>query len=303
MKTDLPNFLIVGAAKSGTSSMHNYLNQHPEIFMPTFTEDGLKVKEPRFLIKEKVKKRLKKGVWNLGDYKSLFKKAIHEKAIGESTVLYLYYYKEAIKNIIKYLGKDVKIIIMLRNPIERAYSAYLFASRTHQENQSFKQALETSKERYDNNETLSPMILYKELGLYYEMVKSYIKNFKNVHIVLYDDFIMQTDTEVSRVFHFLNVNIDRPINTSRVINSGGMQWRSRLAKDFVMKDWRGKKMLRLLLPEFVRINLKEFLKNSFTRKADCLNESIRKELKAYYQEDIQLLEKLINKDLKKWLRI
>ena len=303
MKTDLPNFLIVGAAKSGTSSMHNYLNQHPEIFMPTFTEDGLKVKEPRFLIKEKVKKRLKKGVWNLGDYKSLFKKAIHEKAIGESSVLYLYYYKEAIKNIIKYLGKDVKIIIMLRNPIERAYSAYLFASRTHQENQSFKQALETSKERYDNNETLSPMILYKELGLYYEMVKSYIKNFKNVHIVLYDDFIMQTDTEVSRVFHFLNVNIDRPINTSRVINSGGMQWRSRLAKDFVMKDWRVKKMLRLLLPEFVRINLKEFLKNSFTRKADCLNESIRKELKAYYQEDIQLLEKLINKDLKKWLRI
>ena len=55
MKNKLPNFLIVGAAKSGTSSLHNYLNQHPDIFMPTFTDEGLKVKEPRFLIKEKVK--------------------------------------------------------------------------------------------------------------------------------------------------------------------------------------------------------------------------------------------------------
>ena len=78
MKGRLPNFLIVGAAKCGTSSLHNYLNQHPDIFMPTYTDKGLKVKEPRFLIKEKVQKRLPKGVWDLKTYKSLFEKALYQ---------------------------------------------------------------------------------------------------------------------------------------------------------------------------------------------------------------------------------
>ena len=58
MKNKLPNFLIVGAAKSGTSSLHNYLNQHSEVFMPSYNSEGMKVKEPRFLIKDLVKHRL-----------------------------------------------------------------------------------------------------------------------------------------------------------------------------------------------------------------------------------------------------
>ena len=173
MKSVLPNFLIVGAAKSGTSSLHNYLNQHHQVFMPTYTEAGLKVKEPRFLIKEKVKHRLPKGIWDFETYKSLFVQANNDMAIGESTVLYLYFYKEAIKNIKKYLGEEIRIIIMLRNPIDRAYSAYSFASRTHQENQSFRKALTSAQLRYNKDKNLSPMILYKELGMYYQMVRAY----------------------------------------------------------------------------------------------------------------------------------
>ena len=96
MKTKLPNFLIVGAAKSGTSSLHNYLNQHPEVFMPTFNKEGMKVKEPRFLIKDLVQHRVHNGVWTFEEYQSLFADVKDEKAIGESTVLYLYYYKDAI---------------------------------------------------------------------------------------------------------------------------------------------------------------------------------------------------------------
>ena len=191
MKSKLPNFLIVGAAKCGTSSLHNYLNQHPDIFMPLYNKKGMKVKEPRFLIKDLVEHRLHNGVWNFQEYQSLFVDVRGAKAVGESTVLYLYYYEHAIKNIKHYLGEDVKIIIMLRNPIDRAYSAYSFASRTHQENQPFKEALFNAQKRFDKDETLSPMILYKELGLYYKMVKAYMQNFKDVHLILYDDFILQ----------------------------------------------------------------------------------------------------------------
>ena len=63
MKKKLPNFLIVGAAKSGTSSLHNYLSQHDEVFMPDYKAGGMKVKEPRFLIKDLVQHRLHNGIW------------------------------------------------------------------------------------------------------------------------------------------------------------------------------------------------------------------------------------------------
>ena len=303
MNNKLPNFLIVGAAKCGTSSLHNYLNQHPDIFMPTFTADGLKVKEPRFLIKEKIQKRLQKGIWNYKDYKLLFQGVTDEIAIGEATVLYLYYHSEAIKNIKKYLGEDVKIIIMLRNPIDRAYSAYSFASRTLQENQSFNEALINARPRFDNDETLSPMILYKELGMYYEMVKDYMQNFKYVHIVIYDDFILQTDREVNKVLDFLNINTITDINTSTIINSGGRKWDSKFVKKLLMLDSIFKKILKIIIPKKIRVNIKNRLVQSFTSKADLINKTTKKELLDYYYKDIHLLEKLINKDLSKWLKI
>ena len=261
----LPNFLIVGAAKCGTSSLHNYLNQHPDIFMPTFTPEGLKVKEPRFLIKDKVQKRLPKGIWNYQDYKSLFDDVTHQKAIGESTVLYLYYYREAIKNIKKYLGDNVKIIIMLRNPIDRAYSAYLFASRTSQENQNFKDALVNSSIRFNKDDTISPMILYKELGLYFDMVKSYIRSFSNVHVVIYDDFIKQTNIEVQRVFDFLNVN-NYQINTNKIINAGGKKWDSGIMKNLLMGDNFLKNGIKILFPQNLRTFFKQELNKLFTSK-------------------------------------
>ena len=303
MRNNLPNFLIVGAAKCGTSSLHNYLNQHPDIFMPTYNQDGMKVKEPRFLIKDLVQHRLHNGVWNFEEYQSLFTDVKDEKSIGESTVLYLYYYKHAIKKIKHYLGKDVRIIIMLRNPIERAYSAYSFASRTHQENQTFKVALMNARKRFDEDNTLSPMILYKELGLYYKMVKAYMENFKDVHVVLYDDFVLETNLQVRRVFNFLNVSNVNDINTTNVINSGGKKWDSRVMKDLLMGEGNMKKTLRMLLPKKVRRSIKKRLTNKFTSKSEEINESIKKELLDYYQKDIQLLEKLINKDLSKWMRI
>ena len=80
MKDNLPNFLIVGAAKSGTSSLHNYLNQHPEVFMPSYDKKGMKVKEPRFLIKGLVQHRLHNGIWSWEEYQSLDHESPAQKA-------------------------------------------------------------------------------------------------------------------------------------------------------------------------------------------------------------------------------
>ena len=141
-------------------------------------------------------------MWNWEEYQSLFNKVSDEKAIGESTVLYLYYFEEAIKNIKYRLDKDVRIIIMLRNPVDRAFSAYTHVARSVKENLSFEDALEIESERLKHDETLTPMVMYKEMGLYYKMVKAYLDNFKNVHIIMYEDFKNDTDKSCQRSIFF-----------------------------------------------------------------------------------------------------
>jgi len=150
----LPNFLIVGAPKSGTTSLYYYLKEHPEIYMS-------KLKEPHFFSKEcknlpfrgpKDESLGSTKYMNLTweDYQNLFKGAITYKAVGEASADYLYYFKCSIKNIKKYLGNP-KIIIILRNPIERAFSAYLHMLRDGREYLSFREALHMEEERKKNN--------------------------------------------------------------------------------------------------------------------------------------------------------
>ena len=299
MKSELPNFLIVGAAKCGTSSLHNYLNQHSDIFMPTFNNEGMKVKEPRFLIKDLVQNRLPKGVWNWDEYQALFDDIENQKCLGESTVLYLYFYEHAIKNIKKYLGEDVKIIIMLRNPIYRAYSAYSFASRTMQENQSFKNAIDSAYNRYENDKSVSPMILYKELGKYSDMVEAYHKSFSHIHVVLYDDFVKNTKKEVKKVFDFLGV-ADEEVDTKKALNSGGKKWKSSFMKNLLMGNNLFKIIFKLLFPAKLRFLVKETIKKIFMEKADEMDNDVKNELLHYFKADIQKLEKLINKNLSEW---
>ena len=198
MKNKLPNFLIVGAAKCGTSSLHNYLNQHPEVFMPSYNIEGINVKEPQFFVKKMVINRIHSGVWDWESYKDLFKQAQNYQAIGEASVFYLYYFEEAIKNIKQYLTNEVKIIIILRNPINRAFSAHQHVSRSIKENLSFEDAIALEEKRLMNNETLTPMVMYKGMGLYCAMVKVVLESFNNVHIILYDDFAKNTDKPIKR---------------------------------------------------------------------------------------------------------
>ena len=176
----------------------------------------MKVKEPRFLIKDLVQHRLHNGIWTFEEYQSLFADVKDQKAIGESTVLYLYYYKHAINNIKHYLGEDVKIIIMLRNPTDRAYSAFQHVSRGFKENNSFEKSLEIETGRMEREENLTPMVMYKEMGMYYEMVKAYKESFKNVHIILYEDFKDNTKSEMNN-----SISISRGENGFR---SGGVNY-------------------------------------------------------------------------------
>tara|TARA_X000000368_G_scaffold211053_1_gene166808 strand:+ start:45974 stop:46882 length:909 start_codon:yes stop_codon:yes gene_type:complete len=302
MKNRLPNFLIVGAAKSGTSSLHNYLHEHPEVFMPSYNREGMKVKEPRFLIKDLVQHRLHNGVWNFEEYQCLFSNVREEKVIGESTVLYLYYYQHAIKNIKYYLGEEVKIIIMLRNPIDRAYSAFQHVSRGLKETNSFEESLEIEKGRLERETNLTPMVMYKEMGMYYSMVKAYKDSFKNIHIVFYEDFRDNIALEMNKVYSFLGISKDINVNLNKRYNVGGKKWKNKKSKHFFMKDNWAKSILKSITPKKIRQEIRNKLVNLSTKEVEEMKKETRKMLNNYFQEDIKKLSELLNKDLQHWTK-
>jgi len=302
MKNKLPNFLIVGAAKSGTSSLHNYLNQHPEVFMPSYNKEGMKVKEPRFLIKDLVQHRLHNGVWSWEEYKSLFNDVKGEISIGEATVLYLYYYKHAIDNIKKYLGENVKIIIMLRNPTDRAYSAFQHVSRGFNEQNSFEEALEIEKGRMDKESSLTPMVMYKEMGLYHDMVRAYKENFKNVHIIFYEDFRDDTEGEIKKIFKFLGLLLSANIDFISRHNVGGKRWKNEKMKHIFMKNNLLKSALKKVIPKSLRKGVRGILISASTDKVAPMKENTRIKLNEFFIDDVKKLSDLLNRDLTHWTK-
>ncbi len=291
----LPNLLIVGAAKSGTTSLHNYLNQHPDIFMCS-------PKEPHFLINKEIgKQRIHKGIIDLKDYESLFSEKAHLRYRGESSVMYLSFPEIAIKNIKHYLDDDIKIIIMLRNPVERAYSGYQHVKRYNMmENLSFEDALEIGEERYNNIKNLTPASRYLELGNYYNQVKLFKESFCNIHVVIYDDYKTDFNEELNKIFDYLKV-VRVTINVEQRHMVGGWEWKSVEMKKIMMQQNLLKVFLKFIIPikslrQYIRVKFQK----SNTKTIEVINPETDKWLKEYYKQDIAKLSELLNRDLNVW---
>lgn len=170
---NFPNLLIVGAAKSGTTSLYNYLSKHPDIFMSVN-------KEPHFLINKEIgSTRIPNGINDLEEYTQLFINGSSFKYRGEASAMYLQFPDISIKNIRKYLSPKTKILIMLRNPIDRAFSGYHHVRRFNKiENLNFEEAINVCEDRYVRNLNITPASRYLNIGLYSEKVSKYLNEFK-----------------------------------------------------------------------------------------------------------------------------
>ena len=137
----LPNFLIVGAPKSGTTSFNYYLKEHPQIYMS-------RVKEPYFFTSQRLQlpesgpgDYKRKYIKEFSQYKELFNNVGNEIAIGEASTDTMFYHSFTINEIHKFVG-DPKILIFLRNPVDRAFSAYTHLLRENREPHSFEEGLD-----------------------------------------------------------------------------------------------------------------------------------------------------------------
>lgn len=288
---NLPNLLIVGAAKSGTTSLHNYLKQHPDIFMSNH-------KEPHFLINNEIGiNRIPKGINNLQDYSNLFSNGASHKYRGESSAMYLQFPEIAIKNIDRYLDEDVKIIIMLRNPIERAFSGYQHVKRYNlDEDLDFEDALEISEQRYFTNNNITPASRYIHIGMYNEFVRKFKTKFKtNVHIIIYKDFINNTNQELSRLFSFLGIK-DIQIDFNKQYMVGGWKWKNDLFRKIFMK----RHFLKKFIP-FKRL-IRVAFKLIATDSVEKIDDTVREKLIGIYKDDIKNLSTFLNIDLNFWTK-
>ena len=294
-----PNLLVVGAAKSGTTSLFHYLNKHPNIYIP-------EVKECRFF--SQLPKNFKglgaeffpnSGITDEKEYFELF--TGHEDNLcGDISNDYLYYYEESIKNIKKYLDDDVKIIIILRNPIDRAYSNYMHHIRDGWENVSFEEALEQEQKRIQDNWAWS--YHYFKTGIYYNQVKAYLDNFSNVKVYLFEE-ILEKEMFLNDLYTFLGIAKVENSEDNKEYNVSGYP-KNKIIHNFLNNDNILKSLIKplfkLLIPKEKRQGLVSYIKNNNLEKR-AMNHETREKLKILFKEDIKNLSKLINRDLSHWL--
>lgn len=300
-----PNFLIVGAAKSGSTSLYKYLSQHPEVFMPVN-------KEPNYFVAEYQQKMAKdcpsykidmnRMVFDKNAYCNLFKKAtFNHKAIGEASVTYLFKPEFAIPKIKKELG-DPKIIIILRNPIKRAFSHYSYCCELGLETLNFGDSLDAEESRLKNN--WSSTFAYINQGLFYNQVKAYKEAFTNVHILTLDDFVKNNQLELKKIYTFLNIKNSFKNNFEENFNVTG-QPKFKLLHKYLVQGNVIKNIIKTLASLFVS---DERLRK-FARKLRTINQGDKlfiseidnQKLNRIYRDDINELSQLLKLDLTKWL--
>jgi hypothetical protein len=310
VRVKLPNFLIVGAAKCGTSSLFHYVRQHPDVFMP-------EKKEPRFFLSSLLRnvspndpqsRNLEeRSTFDFEDYVKLFESAGDEKAIGEATVTYLYHYEVAIPEITEYLG-DPRIIMILRNPVDRAFSSYVYSLSLYSsfaddfEVLSFEECLELEGERKRENWT--EINLHQDGGFYYEQVRAYMESFSAVQVNLYDDLVEDALGLVQGVYEFLGVDpaFVPHTGTKRNVSSGypkSVFFHRFLTRPNILKSIM-RPVVRRILPQETRAGLYEGLKSRNLITPEMKPET-RERLKNAYRGDILKLQDLIERDLSHWL--
>lgn len=300
----LPDFLVVGAAKSGTSSLHAYLDEHPDIQMP-------KIKEPwffSFMGNPPVYTSpglLNDLVYRLADYVKLFSGANASHKLGDASPSYLYTYSDTIKNILLVYPpeqlKKLRIVICLRDPVERAYSQFMTMKRSLNEPLNFEDAMneEIIEERLEGRWNI--FYDYRGFGCYYQQVKAFIDEFgvDRVRVFLYNDICNDPVDVCQKMYEFVGVDPDFTPDVNVRHNSVSGEPRVGWIFSALISKHGIKRAVAKLIPARIKQGIKRLVAKVLLRRDD-MNRSTRQELLRWYQGDIEQLERLIGRDLGLW---
>ena len=296
----LPNFLVIGAEKAGTTSLDYYLHQHPQIYMSP-------MKEPRFYAPEfyteyfrgpRVGKRTEPML--KPDYEALFDAVADEAVVGEVSPQYLYL-PDCCDRISAALP-DAKIIAVLRNPAERAFSAYAYQLTCGYDTENtFEEALALESDRV--TQKWRPVWHYQSLGFYFSQLQSYFERFpqENIGVFFYDDLCEDAIAFSQSVYKFLGVDGDFEPDVSAKNMSG--QPKNRAMHNLLNRDNPVKAVVKSLMPKGARKSMGRFLKQSNTKPKPKLSAETKQRLIEVYRSDIVQLQDLVGRDLSPWLEV
>lgn len=281
-----PNLFIIGAMKSGTTSLHNYLNYHPDIFM-------CEPKEPEYFVEEL---NYSKGEdW----YLSQFASAGRAKYIGESSTGYtkLPVYK-GVPEKIKAFNPDAKFIYIMRDPIERIISHYWYSVSTTAMNYDGYSKLETR----DMVTAVAEDPEYIPYSDYATQLSPYLNEFgsESIYALTFEDLVDNMEKEVGGIFKWLGLDVldkfpsehgvwnKTPSTIQRFKGKGGLQ------------RFRSSGLWSLMSP-LIPDSIKQSIKSSI---AENVEKETPRELLKYLRPiilpKIESLENMLQRDFNQW---
>jgi len=303
-----PDFFIVGVAKSGTTSLFKYLDQHPDIYCspikePNYFSDDIDISKfstiykrntfldvDKYFSKDKLQDLQLTFVRNPKYYERLFEGGRDYKIKGESSTSYLYS-KSAAQNIYNY-NHNAKIIVVLRNPVERAFSHYQMAVRYGHTKLKFREAIQ--KDLDQDNKGWGVSELFIDLGLYFNQLERYFNIFPTdqIKVILSSDLKSNTQEVLNDCFGFLGVKTLK-IEDMEYYNLGSAP-RS-ISINYLVTRTGLKRIFKSVIPNSI---LQSFYKPTKSQ----LNKNDFDFIVDIYKEDINRTASLINRDLSSWLR-
>jgi hypothetical protein len=286
-----PDFIGVGAAKAGTTTLHDILVQHPDIYLPSFKESHFFDQDSNF---EQGEKWYDKTVF--GDYN-------YQKIKGEITPSYIYF-DDVPQRIFDMIGTDIKLIFMFRHPVGRAWSHYRMHHLRGNEALNFEDALKAESERLKGDYLAVNRFSYLDRGFYAKQLKRYLELFpkENMHFILFEDFIEDIPGHMKSVLDFLDVdqvNLDYTVKSNRQAET-----RSNHLARLVEQPGALNRLLKPFLPSKLVKKTRKKLKrlNQGKESKAKLDPQIRKEIfTLHFEKDAAELAQLTGLDLSSWL--
>jgi len=287
LKEVWPNFFIVGPPKTGTTSLYEYLKKVPEIYMS-------RIKEPTYFSSATVPKDdpVIRPIRNKEEYLNLFKDGNCQKIRGEASATYFSDPKAPI--IISKIIPEAKILVSLRDPVERGLSHY----RNHIEKFGISFHDKIKKEMNEKSEYCRPNVVLRN-GLYNECLKRFLDVFgtKQVKIIIFEEWILEPKNVVEEILQFLGINYKMNEFQNEVHNPYKplRTPRGSISKYFLNSE-TAKKMAKQIIPISGRKLLQKKILSKEKPKLEISKKDIEF-LKEFYHEDVKKVQRLLGRNL------
>lgn len=287
----LPDFFVLGVAKGGTTSLHDYLRQHPRLFLPY-------VKELNFFDDEADRMAAR-----LDRYRQRFA-AAGDRLAGEATPSYFRHADPVADRMRSLYGTAApRFLLLLRDPVERAYSHYLHNVSEGRESRSFADAL--AADRADPNARQQAWTGYFTDGVYADTLAQWFESFFRERFLILQsaDLAHETDATLRRIFRFLEVDPDAKIDTDRWLNRTGERQSRLLGTLLSMLPSDAPSVLQRWIPNSLRRRVEQFIRRRSTGAASdrpTLDPALEQRLRRRYAPHVRRLEELIGQDLSVW---